>query len=286
MAQVAGVLLDQVDQDPAQVVLRDGSWRKVAETASPSRWGGRVPRGRCGRRWRRSRRTRPQLLRGVVRGAVPVPVAVGLPVHRRPWLRRRVVGVDLVDPPVLDVREVLEHPAERDRRRLQPLVELGGVEAVGLPPQDVRAGSRGNRPGSPTRIRRAAGRSAPSPRTYLSSAPPTCTRVVAGAASSRDPDRQREQHERPEREHEDEQPAPPGGAGRGGGGFDKLNHRATSAHVRVAVVLRRHEGLLDRARRGPAQQVARGPALSLVPEARAPPNGCWPTTAPVGLSLM
>ena len=27
------------------------------------------------------------------------------------------------------------------------------------------------------------------------------------------------------------------------------------------------------------------PALSLVPLARAPPNGCWPTTAPVGLSL-
>ena len=27
------------------------------------------------------------------------------------------------------------------------------------------------------------------------------------------------------------------------------------------------------------------PALSLVPDARAPPNGCWPTTAPVGLSL-
>ena len=28
------------------------------------------------------------------------------------------------------------------------------------------------------------------------------------------------------------------------------------------------------------------PALSLVPEAREPPKGCWPTTAPVGLSLM
>src|SRR5262245_21846886 len=26
------------------------------------------------------------------------------------------------------------------------------------------------------------------------------------------------------------------------------------------------------------------PALSFVPEARAPPKGCWPTTAPVGLS--
>src|SRR5207248_2354021 len=25
--------------------------------------------------------------------------------------------------------------------------------------------------------------------------------------------------------------------------------------------------------------------LSLVADARAPPNGCWPTTAPVGLSL-
>lgn len=28
------------------------------------------------------------------------------------------------------------------------------------------------------------------------------------------------------------------------------------------------------------------PALSLVPLARAPPNGCWPTTAPVHLQLM
>ena len=28
------------------------------------------------------------------------------------------------------------------------------------------------------------------------------------------------------------------------------------------------------------------PALSFVPEARAPPKGWWPTTAPVGLSLM
>src|SRR5215510_9539858 len=27
------------------------------------------------------------------------------------------------------------------------------------------------------------------------------------------------------------------------------------------------------------------PALSFVPEARAPPKGCWPTTAPVGLSF-
>jgi hypothetical protein len=27
------------------------------------------------------------------------------------------------------------------------------------------------------------------------------------------------------------------------------------------------------------------PALSFVPDALEPPKGCWPTTAPVGLSL-
>ena len=34
-------------------------------------------------------------------------------------------------------------------------------------------------------------------------------------------------------------------------------------------------------------QTGRRPVLCpLVPDARAPPKGCWPTTAPVGLSLM
>src|SRR3982751_16170 len=28
------------------------------------------------------------------------------------------------------------------------------------------------------------------------------------------------------------------------------------------------------------------PALSFVPDARAPPNGCWPTTAPGGFSVI
>src|SRR5437773_12520182 len=39
--------------------------------------------------------------------------------------------------------------------------------------------------------------------------------------------------------------------------------------------------------RGEAQRIRFHiePALSFVPEARAPPKGCWPTTAPVGLSL-
>ena len=40
--------------------------------------------------------------------------------------------------------------------------------------------------------------------------------------------------------------------------------------------------------RGDTQRIrlCHEPALSLVPLALAPPNGCWPTTAPVGLSLM
>jgi hypothetical protein len=46
-------------------------------------------------------------------------------------------------------------------------------------------------------------------------------------------------------------------------------------------------GLLDRARvLTQRSRFSFEPALSFVPEARAPPNGCWPTTAPVGLSLM
>ena len=57
-------------------------------------------------------------------------------------------------------------------------------------------------------------------------------------------------------------------------------------HVRVAVVGRGHEELLDRAGAHPADQVEHRPALSSVPLALAPPNGCWPTIAPVGLSLM
>src|SRR5258705_10837488 len=33
-------------------------------------------------------------------------------------------------------------------------------------------------------------------------------------------------------------------------------------------------------------KLSRLPALSLVPLARPPPKGCWPTTAPVGLSFL
>merc|ERR1711924_23368 len=34
------------------------------------------------------------------------------------------------------------------------------------------------------------------------------------------------------------------------------------------------------------RRLNRDPDLSLVPEARAPPKGCWPTMEPVDLSLM
>ena len=54
--------------------------------------------------------------------------------------------------------------------------------------------------------------------------------------------------------------------------------------VAVVAVAGTKVSLIDR---GLAQRIRFHiePALSLVPEARAPPNGCWPTTAPVGLSL-
>ena len=80
----------------------------------------------------------------------------------------------------------------------------------------------------------------------LSSAP-----VLPRAAPHHDP----EHHERPEREQRASAPA------RAGAAPPCARASRPSAHVRVAVVLRRHEGLLDRARRGPAQQVDRGAGL-------------------------
>ena len=48
----------------------------------------------------------------------------------------------------------------------------------------------------------------------------------------------------------------------------------------ISIALFTERGEIQRSKlRGP-------PALSLVPDALAPPNGCWATAAPVGLSLM
>ena len=117
---------------------RDGSCRKVRRDRPSS-----AP-GCASASWRIRSRGRdrlvvqpPELVGGVLGGRVELPVTVGLPVDRGPRLGGRVVGVDLVDPPVLDVGQVLEQATERDRRRRQPLVETGRVETLGLHAQRV-----------------------------------------------------------------------------------------------------------------------------------------------------
>ena len=68
-------------------------------------------------------------------------------------------------------------------------------------------------------------------------------------------------------------------------GAAQVRRRSVAVQERVAVVARRDEVSLIV--RGETQRIRFQiePALSFVPDAREPPNGCWPTTAPVGLSL-
>ena len=59
--------------------------------------------------------------------------------------------------------------------------------------------------------------------------------------------------------------------------FAKKGYPYSVAGTNVSLIAR---GFVQRMR------FHRPPALSLVPDAREPPNGWHPTTAPVGLSLM
>jgi len=78
-----------------------------------------------------------ELLRGVVTGAVPLPVRIGVPVD---GLERRRIGLAdqrVAEPPDLVEGEVLHHPAERHLGRRQPLRQLLLGEPAALPPQRV-----------------------------------------------------------------------------------------------------------------------------------------------------
>ena len=87
---------------------------------------------------------RAQLLRGVVGGGVPLPVAVGVPVDAVPGRHRRSSPTSTSSNQlVLDQGEVLQQPAERHRGRRQRLRELLLGQSVGLPAEECRGGSRG-----------------------------------------------------------------------------------------------------------------------------------------------
>ena len=73
-----------------------------------------------------------QLLRAVRRRGRHLPVAVGVPVGRRPRLDVLPPHQHHPEPVVLDVRHVLDQRRQRQRARLESLVEAGVVETVGL----------------------------------------------------------------------------------------------------------------------------------------------------------
>ena len=134
VAGVPGVLLEQVEQQPAQAGVRAVGPAEVDGLAEVTVGGeergeplagppdGVVPQ-------------RVQRLRGVVGGGPELPVRVGAEVHAVPRRTVRVAGQPLVEAGCLHPGQVLEQAGEGQAGRADPLVELGLVEVVGLPPE-------------------------------------------------------------------------------------------------------------------------------------------------------
>jgi len=125
------VFLDHVKQDPAP------AWRYTARSGPL----GKLPRVAIRERPRnaapRSLDVLPpedtELLQGVVSGRTPLPVWVGVLVDFSP-LRPGLLCVEaLGNPAVLNHGTVLEHAAERHRRRGDPGLQPRRVEPVGVP---------------------------------------------------------------------------------------------------------------------------------------------------------
>src|ERR1035438_7861014 len=110
MAVVPGVLLDQVEQDPSQAgcpAVGQGAPGQPVQAAVGQRLrdqGAGAGHGVLPER--------QELLGGLPRGRVPVPVGVGVPVHRVPRGLRVSPVQPLGAPIVLDTGQVLEHPAQ------------------------------------------------------------------------------------------------------------------------------------------------------------------------------
>jgi hypothetical protein len=140
VAGVPAVLLDQVEDEPAQagvpavVVTRVDQLvetavgqRRVEPGAGP--FDGGVPEG-------------VKLLRAVVGRGGERPLWVGVPVDALPGSAGRDAAAQLDgERVVLDEREVLEQLAERQVRGPDPGLQAGGVEVPGLP-AEVPRGSR------------------------------------------------------------------------------------------------------------------------------------------------
>ncbi len=131
VAGVTAVLLEHVGHEPAEThveVVAPPQLDELLEPAVREPGGEDLPRARD-----RCVVRRVEIRRLVVGRGLEVPVRLGVPVVRAPRLRgRRAVEVPgEVD--VLDAGQVLEQPADRQRRRADAVPQPVAVEAVGLP---------------------------------------------------------------------------------------------------------------------------------------------------------
>src|SRR4051794_19054883 len=138
MTVVAGVLLDHVQQDPAQAELpepiglvgdRETVQARAFGTQGRIEYGVRAAYGLV--------EEREQLLGRVVLRRVPLPVAVGLPVDGVEGGHQATAREVVLEPALVDDGEVLHHPAQRHVAGRQRLGELGLGETRALPTEGV-----------------------------------------------------------------------------------------------------------------------------------------------------
>ncbi|GGY66418.1 hypothetical protein GCM10010342_62540 [Streptomyces anulatus] len=128
MADVAGVLLDEVQEDAAEVRAFAATGDVGAELVqAAARAQCRVDRGPgAGRRFPPEG---AQLPGGVLGGGAIGPVGVAVPVHRVPGRADRNTEPQTREVAVLDVRQVLEQTAQGDGGCANGGPQSGGVQA-------------------------------------------------------------------------------------------------------------------------------------------------------------
>jgi chloramphenicol-sensitive protein RarD len=131
VAVVSCVLLDEVAQDPPEAgrtAVRPRAHRRLIRATCSQRLGDTLPRP-VDRRLPEC----VQMVRGVLRCGVPLPVPVRSPVDGIPRVTRRLPQQAGREPVHLDVGQVLEHAAERHRRHSDRGLQTGGVQTAGFP---------------------------------------------------------------------------------------------------------------------------------------------------------
>ena len=138
VAVVAGVLLDHVHEDPAQAEARPrprvARRRPTRASSPPSASASAMIASEAATE---SSNSTAQVLGAVVDRAVPVPVAVGLPVDRGPRLDLGPPHEHVVEPVALHSARCLTMPPSVMSDGASVAASWAGVQALGLHPEGV-----------------------------------------------------------------------------------------------------------------------------------------------------